>query len=56
MASVILGIYSAEFRILKQKITRNFLNLKKTWRYLACVDGIPPESGLDRYERRYCTS
>ena len=37
-------------RVLKQKITRNFFNLKKTWRSRVVPDGIPPESKLKPYE------
>ena len=34
----------------KTKNTRNFFNLKKTWRSRVVPDGIPPESKLKPYE------
>ena len=37
-------------RVLKQKITRNFFNLKKTWRFRAAPDGIPSGIKLKPYE------
>ena len=37
-------------RVLKQKITRNFFNLKKTWRSRVVPDAIPSESKLKPYE------
>ena len=37
--------------VLKQKITRIFFNLKKTWRSRGVPDAIPSESKLKPYER-----
>ena len=37
-------------RLLKQKTTRNFFNLKKTWRSRGVPDGIPSEIMLEPYE------
>ena len=37
-------------RVLKQKITRNFFNLKKTWQSRVVPDAIPSESKLKPYE------
>ena len=39
--------------VLKQKITRNFLNLKNKMAFEYYLGGIPTENELDRHERHY---